>query len=192
MPPAVVHMAAKRKTNTFKTPAGSPQSGEPEYLVIGKLRHPHGLRGEMLMEVITDFPERLQPGVRVYAGDERRPLQVRSIRSHAKGALIAFEGYDTPEAVGEFRNALVFTTTATLPKLPEGEYYHHQLIGLDVVTDEGQELGRLAEIMNTSANDIYIVRSEAGREILLPAIDPVILSIDLEQRKILVHLLPGI
>jgi 16S rRNA processing protein RimM len=185
-------MAAAKKSGFYKSPAGSPQSGEPEYLVIGKLRHPHGLRGEMLMEVITDFPERLQPGVQVFVGEDHRPLHLRSQRNHAKGLLVAFKGFETPESVGEFRNAMVFTATAQLPKLPEGEYYHHQLIGLDVVSDEGQELGRLTEIMTTAANDIYVIHNQAGQELLLPAIDEVVLAVDLLQRKIRVHLLPGI
>lgn len=185
-------MAAAKKSGTYQPPAGSPLSGEPEYLVVGKLRHPHGVHGEMLMEIITDFPERLHAGVQVYIGDDYRPLRLHSRRNHAKGLLVAFEDYETPESVGELRNALVFTATSQLPALPEGEYYHHQLIGLNVITDEGQELGRLAEIMTTSANDIYVIRSQAGQEILLPAIDQVVQIIDLEQRKMVVHLLPGI
>jgi 16S rRNA processing protein RimM len=170
---------------------GSPPVGEPEFLVVGKLRHPHGVRGEMLLEVITDFPERLACGVSVYVGEQRQRLRIRSRRTHGKGLLLAFEGYDTPEAVGALRNALVYVTAADRPPLPEGEYYHHQLLGLRVVSDEGQEMGTVHEILSTAANDVYVVRGEGG-EILLPAIQSVIQEIDLENRLIRVHLLPGL
>jgi 16S rRNA processing protein RimM len=184
-------MTGTRKPRGNEQPAGSPQSGEPEFLVIGKLRAPHGLRGELLMDVLTDFPERIKPGREVYIGDDHRPLKVRSRRPASKGLLIGFDGYDTPEAAGELRNQNVFVATSGLPALPEGEYYHHQLIGLRVVSDTGEELGRLAEILDTSANDVYIIRPAEGPDLLLPAIDPVIVNIDLEQQTITVHLLPG-
>ncbi|MDI6695711.1 MAG: ribosome maturation factor RimM [Anaerolineales bacterium] len=175
----------------YQQPAGSPPTGEPAFLVIGKLRHPHGVRGEILMEVITDFPERLKVGSQVYVGAEYRPERIRTIRAHGKGLLISFEAYQTPESVGVLRNQLVFTPSTNLPPLPEGEYYHHQLIGLRVLSDQSQELGHLAEILSTHANDVYIIRRPDGTELLLPAIESVILKIDLQQREILVHLLPG-
>jgi 16S rRNA processing protein RimM len=185
-------MAGARKNQAPEQPAGSPPNGEPAFLVVGKLRHPHGVRGEILMEVITDFPERLQAGIQVYLGEEHRPERIRSRRPHGQGLLLAFDGYTTPETVGELRNALVYVPTADRPPLPAGEYYHHQLLGLRVVADNGDELGRLSEILGTAAQDIYVVRNESGAEILLPAVDEVILEIDLENRLIRVHLLPGL
>jgi 16S rRNA processing protein RimM len=185
-------MAGARKTQAPEQPAGLPPNGEPAFLVVGKLRHPHGLRGEILMEVITDFPERLQPGVEVFIGEEHLPVRIRSRRAHGQGLLVAFDDYTTPETVGELRNALVYVPTAGRPALPAGEYYHHQMLGLRVIEENGNELGRLAEILNTATHDIYIVRGESGAEILLPAIDEVILEIDLENSLLRVHLLPGL
>ncbi len=184
-------MTGTKKSRVTGTPTGSPPTGEPAFLVVGKLRHPHGLKGEILMEVITDFPERLQAGVQVYAGEPPRPLHIRSRRKHGQGLLLGFEGYDSPETVGELRNALVFVSTADRPPLPPGEYYHHQLIGLRVISEDGQELGRLVEIMTTPANDVYVVRG-AGPDLLLPAIEPVVRAIDLERGEMQVHLLPGL
>jgi 16S rRNA processing protein RimM len=74
----------------------------------------------------------------------------------------------------------------------KSEYYHHELLGLQVFTEDGQHLGRLAEILETGANDVYLVKPEVGPEILLPAVDDVILSVDLNEKKIVVHLLPGL
>jgi 16S rRNA processing protein RimM len=173
-------------------PAGSPDSGEPVFLVVGKLRKPHGLHGELRMEVITDFPERLQPGVTVYAGADYHPIRIRSRRWHGSLLLIAFEGYTDPESAGVLRNRLVSVRADDRPPLPEGEFYHHQLLGLDVVSDEGEALGEVVQILETGANDVYIVRPQAGPDLLLPAIDEVVLDVDLAEGSMRVHLLPGL
>lgn len=172
--------------------SGSPDRGEPAFLVIGKLRAPHGLRGELLMEVITDFPERLHPGMQLYIGEEHRPVRLRSRRGHARELLVGFDGFDTPESAGLFRNRLVFVSTAGLPSLPEGEYYHHELIGLNVVSDDDRQIGVVVEILDTAAHDIYVVRPADGGELLIPAIDPVIVEIDLPANRMTIHLLPGL
>ncbi len=171
--------------------AGSPPTGEPVFLAVGKLRRPHGMHGEMVMDVLTDFPERLKPGRKLLVGDRHLPVQIRSVRGHNQAMLIAFNGYDTPEQAGEFRNQILYASTVEQPPLEEGEYYHHELIGLQVVDERGRLLGDLVEIMETGANDVYVVRPQTGQEILLPAIDEVILEISLEKKSMCVHLLPG-
>ncbi|MBN2549466.1 MAG: 16S rRNA processing protein RimM [Anaerolineales bacterium] len=173
-------------------PAGSPPTGEPVFLVVGKLRRPHGLGGEMIMEVITDFPERLLSGVEVYVGEDHRPIKIRSRRRYADGLLIAFDGYHDPESAGTLRNNLVYVRSIDRPPLPDGEYYHHQLLGLKVVTDDGHDLGILEQILDTGANEVYVVRPPHGREILLPAIESVILAINLKQGQMLIHAIPGL
>ncbi len=172
--------------------AGSPQKGEPVFLAVGKLHRPHGVRGEIIMDVLTDFPERLQVGITLYVGPDHRPLRLRSHRQHAAGMLVAFDGYNTPEKAGELRNHYVYVTTADVPPLPEGEYYHHQLIGLKVVDEVGKVLGKVTEILATGANDVYIVRPEIGTEILIPAVDEYILDTDLERGELRVHVAPGL
>ena len=171
---------------------GSPANGEPVYLVVGKLRRPHGLRGELLMEILTDFPERLKPRKKVYIGETHHPHTIASRRTHNDGLILGFAGYDTPEQAGELRNQFVYIQAAGLPALPEGEYYHHQLVGLTVVSDEGRTLGKLVEVLETGANDVYIIKDDAGAEILLPAIPPVILDINLDSATMRVHLLEGL
>ena len=183
-------MASQSKTVTAGT--GSPPIGEPEYLVVGIVRRPHGVKGEMLMDVRTDFPERLKAGMTVFAGDQYQPVVLASRRPHAKGLLIRFRGVKTPEDAGLYRNTWVYVPTADRPPLPEGEYYHHQLLGLNVITDEGRELGTIADIVETGANDVYVVRDADGNEILLPAIPPVILDVNLADRQMRVHLLDGL
>jgi 16S rRNA processing protein RimM len=150
------------------------------------------LKGEILMGVLTDFPERLQPDVAVYVGEQHQPYQIQSRREHSKGLLVRFAEFDSRETVAALTNKEVYVRADDRPPLPEGEYYRHQLIGLQVLTDEGEALGRLAEILVTGANDVYVVRREAAKDMLLPAIDEVVLGIDLKAGKICVHLPEGL
>jgi 16S rRNA processing protein RimM len=144
------------------------------------------------MDVHTDFPERLKTGKTVFVGDHYQPKVIASLRSHAAGMLVRLRGVKSPEDAGQYRNAWVYVPTADRPALPEGEYYHHQLLGLNVVTDEGHDLGVLVDVLETGANDVYVVRAGDGKETLLPAISPVILEIRLADRQMRVHLLDGL
>jgi 16S rRNA processing protein RimM len=183
-------MAPRKSRATLET--GSPSVGEPEYLVVGFLRRPHGVKGEVLMDIHTDFPDRLKTGKTVFVGDEYQPMVIASRRPHGAGMLVRFRGVKNPEEAGLYRNTWVYVPTADRPELPEGEYYHHQLIGLNVISDEGRELGTLVDILETGANEVYVVRDANGDEVLLPAISPVILDISLADRQIRVHLLDGL
>jgi 16S rRNA processing protein RimM len=174
-----------------KNSSGSPD-GEPVYLVVGFLRRAHGVHGEIILDLHTDFPERLQSGKKLFIGEERKPMTLSGSRPHAKGMLLKFKGIDTPEAAGQLRNQWVYVKATELPKLPEGRIYQHELFGFDVVDEGGNSLGKLVEIIETGANDVYVVRSEAGKEILLPAIPSVILEADPTQRVMRVHLLEGL
>jgi 16S rRNA processing protein RimM len=179
----------------MKVPAqagsGSP-AGEPEYLVVGFLRRPHGVRGEIVMDVYTDFPERLKSGKRLYVGEEHVLLQLAAVRPHQNGLLVRFKGVDTPEAAGQFRNQWVYVKTSELPPLPRGQFYQHQLLGLQVEDEQGNRLGVLTEILETGANDVYVVVDEKGGELLLPAIPSVILDVQPEGGFLRVHLLDGL
>lgn len=172
--------------------AGSPATGEPVYLAIGSLRRPHGVHGEIIMDVLTDFPERIRPQTIVYVGEAHETQTVTRVRPHGKGLLLTFNGFDTPETVGRFRNLNVYVKTGDRPMLPEGEYYHHQILGINICDETGKPLGLLTDILYTGANDVFVVTNENGKEFLLPAIADVIVSIDLEAKMMRVHLLPGL
>jgi 16S rRNA processing protein RimM len=169
-----------------------PEETEPVYLAVGKFSRTHGVRGDILFTVLTDFPERLRSGKLIYVGEERKPLRIRRRREHASGLILGFNEYHDREGVDELKNQVAYVKAADLPPLEEGEYYHHQLLGIRVEADSGETLGELVDILENPANDIYVVRPEKGPDILLPAIDPVILEIDLEQQVMRVHLLPGL
>jgi len=179
------------QTSPANAGSGSP-TGEPVYLIVGFLRRPHGVHGEIIMDVHTEFPDRLRAGTKVYLGEDHKPIKFASTRPHAKGMLVSFHGLTNPEEVGKLRNTYVYVTAADRPPLPDGKIYQHQILGLRVVTDEERELGKLVEIISTGANDVYVVEGEGGKEILLPAIPDVLLSTDLKSGVIRVHLLEGL
>jgi 16S rRNA processing protein RimM len=167
---------------------GSPQPGEPVFLAVGFLRRPHGVEGEILMEVLTDFPERLRSGKLVYVGEDHQPMRITHRRTQDQALLVTFPGIDTPEAASILRNKHVYIKADNLPELPEGQYYHHQLMGMKVIDENGVEIGPLTEIIETGANDVYVATSLEGKEILFPAIESVILGVDLERNEMRVRL----
>ena len=174
--------------NRRKSHSGSPATGEPDYLVVGLLRRAHGLQGEILMEVITDFPDRLTANAPVFLGPKHRPAFIESSRAASRGMLVRLRGVENSEAADAYRGQQVFVASAGRPALQSGHYYHHQLLGSDVVDEKGNPIGKLAEILQTGANDVYVVKPAAEKELLLPAIDSVILGVDLDQHLVRVRL----
>jgi 16S rRNA processing protein RimM len=162
------------------------------YLVVGFLRRPHGVRGEIIMDLHTDFPERFRDGRKLFVGEGHRPHTLESTRSRGNGLLVKFRGIDTPEDAGLFRNQWLYVKASEVPPLPEGQIYQHELFGMSVIDEANQPLGTLSEIITTGANDVYVVTRDSGKELLLPAIPSVILDIDAGRRLIRVHLLEGL
>lgn len=177
-------MAEKKNT-------GSPK-GEPLYLSVGFLRRPHGLQGEIIMDLHTDFPERMKIGRKLFVGDEYKPITLTSVRPHQSGLLVKFKNVETTEAAGLYRNLWVFIRAKDAPPLPEGQIYQHELIGFKILDENDNLLGELVEILETGANDVYVVRDDSGKEILLPAIPSVILDLQPARRFIRVHVLEGL
>jgi len=176
-------MADKKNT-------GSP-TGEPLYLSAGFLRRPHGVKGEIIMDLHTDFPERMKKGRKVFVGESYKPMTIASSRPHQKGLLVKFQNVETPEDAGLYRNQWVYVQTEDVP-LPEGQHYKHELLGLKVLDENDNPLGELVEILETGANDVYVVQGVSGKEILLPNIPSVILDLDIEHSFLRVHLLEGL
>ncbi|MEX2143465.1 MAG: ribosome maturation factor RimM [Anaerolineales bacterium] len=186
-------LAARRKRSQESSPmAGPPAMGELSFILAATLRRPHGLKGEVAVSLETDFPDRLQKGTRLYLGEDHVPVAIASRRPHADGLLLSFEEFPDLASVQPFRNVPLFVPVEDRPPLPEGEYYQHQLLGLQVVEEDGAILGTLAEILATGANDVYLVRPPDGGELLLPATSEVVRQVSLAEKRIVVHLLPGL
>lgn len=166
------------------------------YLAIGKIVAPHGIRGEVKIEPMTDFPERFQANGQVFLGlqtgvTEVAPVTIATARPHQGRWLVQFSHIKDRNAAETLRDQYVLIPEESAMPLGEHENYAHDLIGLDVVTTEGQPLGKLVEILFTPANDVYITRGEGG-ETLIPATREVILSVELTARRMTVALPEGL
>ncbi|KAF0112078.1 MAG: 16S rRNA processing protein RimM [Chloroflexi bacterium] len=181
-------MPANHSTPEKTTKTGSPQTGEPVYLAIGKLQRTHGVKGEILMDILTDFPERIKKGNYVYIGAHYREYIISTIRPANKKYLMSFEGLEDCDQAAILRNQMVFIKTKNANVLPEDKFYHHEIIGMTVYDESGNSLGTVNEILVTGANDVYVISPQEGEEILVPAIKTVVLSIDREKRKMIVRL----
>ena len=176
--------------------SGGRRTPEPRYLLVGRVLRPHGVRGELRVQIITDYPERLAQHNCFYLARPDFPQEVRrypveGLRVHKKVLLLKLDGCDDRNVADELRGMLVQIPIEEAVPLEEGEYYLFQLIGVQVETESGEWLGRVVEVIETGANDVYVVRGPRG-EVLLPAVDEVVLGLDLESKRMVVHLLPGL
>lgn len=174
-------------------------SGTPEsrFLIIGRIRKPHGVRGELKVAVLTDVPERFNWLETVVVtrkeGDDNNSLilSIESVRFHQQDALILFSGIESREAAGQLRNHWVKVPIEEALPLEEGEYYTHQAIGWAVLTSAGEQLGTVSGLIETGANDVFVVKTANG-ELLLPDIPDVIKTIDPTAGQLIVELMDGL
>jgi 16S rRNA processing protein RimM len=161
-------------------------------LIVGQIVRPHGIRGEVGMKLMTAYPERL-PGIQtLYVGPDHEPYQVTRMRRHSEGMIIHFGGLNDRNAAEDLRGLMVHIHIDDAVPLEDGEYYLFQIEGIRVVTDAGDELGRLTGVLETGANDVYVVTAPDGREVLLPVIPDVILDVDVSAQVMTVHLIEGL
>ncbi len=144
------------------------------------------------MEVITDVPERFTWLERVYVGeDDPQPVVVESVRFHQSWVLLKLAGYDSREEVAELSGEWLQVPREEAIPLEEGEYYLYQLLGLPVYSDAGEYLGELTDVLETGANNVFVVKGPRG-EVLLPDTEEVIREIDFTNNRMTVSLLPGL
>ena len=165
-----------------------------ELIAIGRIIGHFGYKGEVKVMSLTDFPERfkLLQQVKVNFKGQIFTKQVETVKSHSNGWLFKLSGIDDKETAQEYRGSLLQIDKTEVYPLPEGYYYHFQLIGLQVYDNHRGLLGELTDVIETGANDVYVVKSSRYKEILIPAIKKVILRIDLPGKIMQVDLLPGI
>ena len=149
-----------------------------DYLVIARITSPQGNRGEVKAELVTDFPERFASTSTVYLGSEYRGYAVESYRLMDRAVVLKLEGVDSIGEAEQLRGALVQVPEDQAVELPEGHYFWHQIVGLRVLTSGGEEIGVVESILQTGANDVYVVQGPRGEQ-LIPAIKDVVKSIDL-------------
>ena len=172
-------------------PPFRPRTQEPPagYVAVGRIAGRWGVQGEFKVDPLTDFPGRFQPGSRLWLMGA--PYTVVAAQEHQGRLLVRFAGIDTPEQAKPFAGKLLVVPEKDLPQLPADTYYRYQLIGMDVASTDGEPLGRVAELLETVANDVLVVRGPLG-EFLLPAIGDVVRAIDLPGRRITIAVIEGL
>ncbi|MBN8594658.1 MAG: 16S rRNA processing protein RimM [Anaerolineae bacterium] len=169
----------------------------PAYLLIGEILRPHGVVGELKMRVLTAYPERLRELKTVFLADDPESgtpdsYTLDHVRFHHDYALIKLKEIPDRTAAERFRELFVLVAIDDAIPLDEGEHYLFQLIGMTVETEAGESLGTLADVMETGANDVYVVESKEYGEVLIPATEHTILNTDTETRRITVRLPEGL
>ncbi|MGD8620428.1 MAG: ribosome maturation factor RimM [Anaerolineales bacterium] len=164
----------------------------PEHLVVGRVVRPHGVRGSLVVEPVSRVIDSLQPGSVVFLGESEHAYIIENIRPHRKRFLMTLDGIEDRNEADLYRDLEVRLSYEESEPLDDHEYYYWQILGLKVQKEDGQLLGKVVDIIETGANDVYIVHSDSGEELLLPAIADVILTVDLEASKLIVRLLPGL
>lgn len=171
------------------------------FLLVARIIRVHGTTGELACEIVTEFPQRFRQTRSLYLraeqvpdGETPRPHTVRQARLVRRGQgqqlLLQLEGIEGREAAEVLRGYLVLVPEGEAWKLPSGRFYWHQIVGLRVVTADGRKLGTVKEILETGANDVYVVEGPSG-ELLLPAIKDVVKEIAPDRGEMVVELLPG-
>lgn len=160
-------------------------------VVVGKVTKAHGLRGEVVVLVFSDNPDRFEPGTSIFLEDGRE-IRVRTSRPNGGRLLVAFEGVDDRNAAEALRGLTLVVPRSSLPELPDGEFWPHQLEGCVVVTESGRTLGVITDVVANRANDLWVAVDESGAETMVPAIREVILDVDVEAGRVLVRDIPGL
>ena len=163
-------------------------------LEIGQIVNTFGIKGMVKVKPFTDDIRRFDELKTVYVekNGNQTEYEIEEVKYHKDMVLIKFKGIDKVEQAEMLRNSYLTVSRDSIEKLEEGRYYIVDLLGLEVYTDEQILLGTLEDIFNTGSNDIYVVKDKQGKQILLPAIQDVIKQMDIENKKIIVHLLPGL
>ncbi len=161
-----------------------------EWLEVGTLTAPWGLRGEVKIRLDAD-PAQIKGITQVYVGDERRPVAVKGLFRRGRFYTLRLEGVDTVDAAEALRGLPVGLPRAEAAPLPAGTFYVEDVLGLRAVTTDGRELGAVADVIATGANDVYVVRGPAG-EILVPAIRDVVVAIDPAAGIVRIEPMPGL
>jgi 16S rRNA processing protein RimM len=176
-------------------PSGVP-STPPARLVVGRVLRPHGVRGELSVEVLSDAPERFAPGAELGVGDPDgpaplEPVTVRAARLHQGRLLLSLEGVEDRDAADRFRGAWLSIPVDSARSLDPDEYWPHQLVGLTVVDRQGRERGRVADVVPGAAHDLLSVELPGGASALVPAVAALV-TVELDAGRVLVDAVPGL
>lgn len=173
--------------------AGKPQSDTShtleEMVIVGVVVGAHGLDGEIKVKALTDNEARFTPNKKLIIRDTT--LEILRSRHHKGLVLIKIKGLDDFHFADELAGSNIEVPTNDIPDLPEGFFYHFQILGLDVVNSDGDSIGPVIDILNTGSNDVYVV-AHCGKELLIPAIATVVLNVNIDTHRMTVDLPNGL
>ena len=165
-----------------------------DLLQVGVITTTHGIRGVDKVYPTTDEVHRFEEleSVSLDTGKEYRELKIKSVKYFKQYAILKFKGIDNINDIEKYKGKSLFVTRENAQPLKEDEYYIADLIGMEVYLEDGSHFGTLKDVMETGANDVYIIKTEEGKEVLIPAIYECILDVDVEAGKMKIHLLDGL
>ncbi|UOQ93200.1 ribosome maturation factor RimM [Halobacillus shinanisalinarum] len=168
---------------------------EEQLYNVGQIINTHGIKGEVKVHRITDFDERFQPGQLLYwVHDQKEPKQliVKSHRLHKGFDLLTFEGHPSINDVEEYREGFLKVPESEHQLLDEHEFYFHEIIGSKVFLDSGEEIGVIKEILTPGANDVWVVKRQSSKDVLIPYIEDVVKEVDVEKQQVIIDPIEGL
>ena len=165
-----------------------------QLLQVGVISSTHGVRGEVKVFPTTDDVKRFKKLKKVIldTGKEQLPLEIEGVKFFKQFVILKFRGIDNINDIEKYKGKSLLVDREHAVKLKKDEYFIADMIGMDVFTEEGELFGTLKDVMETGANDVYIIEMSDGKEVLVPAIKQCILDVDIENRKMVIHLLEGL
>jgi 16S rRNA processing protein RimM len=173
---------------------GASEQPQPNWLIVGCVCKPHGVHGDVLVEILTDFPERLTDGASFGLGAEDGPtefFQAHRVRYHKRRWLLSVEGIRDRNQMEEWRGRYLFMPEQELEELPEGYYYEHHLVGLECWSPTDQSLGTIAGV-DVGPGQTRLVVRRGSREFLVPYVPEIVTAVDLDRRRVVIDSPPGL
>ncbi|WOO36927.1 ribosome maturation factor RimM [Anaerocolumna sp. AGMB13020] len=165
-----------------------------DYLRVGVISSTHGIKGEVKVFPTTDDMQRFKQLKQVFLDTKKEymELEITGVKFFKQWAILKFKGFDNINDIEKYKGCDLLVTRENAVKLEEDEFFICDILDSVVITDEGEELGILTDVLSTGANDVYVVTTKEKKEILLPSIKECILDVNVENKKIVVHLMPGL
>jgi len=165
-----------------------------EYFEIGQIVNTFGVKGEVKVNPFTDDIEQFErlKSILVVKNKQLQEIEIEKTRYQKNLVILKLKNIDDMNTAEKYKGCYIKINRKDARKLPKGKYFIADIIGSEVITDDGQKLGKVDDIYNTGSNDIYVIKDELGKQILLPGIKEVILNVDIEKQIVTVHLLEGL
>ncbi|MEH7122880.1 ribosome maturation factor RimM [Bacillus sp. JJ1773] len=164
---------------------------------VGKIVNTHGIRGEVRIISKTDFAdERYKSGNRLFLfmPQSKSPLEltVKTHRTHKNFDLVTFDGYNNINQVENMKGGILKVPESQLGALDEDEFYYHEIIGCIVTTIDGEEIGKISEVLSPGANDVWVIKGKGGKEVLIPYIESVVKEVNVNAKMVIIDPIEGL